>query len=277
MATACSLSPLLFRTSMIEKTQAIPLRIAPFSRTSHIVTWLGMESGCVTTLVKGACRRNSAFLGQYDLFYTCELLFYSRERNGLHITRDCTAIATRPAFRTDWRAYTAALYAADIVLHSGTRGGSRHQEVFDLLTAFLDALAQGAAPLNLAFWFELKLLQHLGFSPVLDRCARCAAQLTRATAAALSPADGGVLCPACAEASGGVTPDVLAILGRWRHAVSPSALRNTVCSPNQVLACGAVTGRLANYYLETTPEGRDATIAMLRSPHAQFGAGRREM
>ena len=38
----------------IIKTEGIVLAIRPWSRTSHIVTWLTPDHGCVTTLVKGA-------------------------------------------------------------------------------------------------------------------------------------------------------------------------------------------------------------------------------
>ena len=62
----------------IIKTQGIVLTVHPWSRTSHVVTWLTPDHGPVTTLVKGAVRPKSAFLGQYDLFYTCDILYYAR-------------------------------------------------------------------------------------------------------------------------------------------------------------------------------------------------------
>ena len=54
----------------IIKTQGIVLSIHPWSQTSHVVTWLTPDHGPVTTLVKGAVRTKSAFLGQYDLSAT---------------------------------------------------------------------------------------------------------------------------------------------------------------------------------------------------------------
>ncbi|MCL2104026.1 MAG: recombination protein O N-terminal domain-containing protein, partial [Kiritimatiellaeota bacterium] len=86
---------------MIIKTEAVALQIRPWSKTSHIVTWLTPGHGCVVTAVKGACRPKSAFLGQYDLFYTCELLFYRRERGGIHAIRECTPLRRRDPLRDD--------------------------------------------------------------------------------------------------------------------------------------------------------------------------------
>ena len=76
------------------KTEAICLRISPWSTTSHIVTWL-TPVGVVATSVKGAVRPKSAFLGQYDLFYTCELIYYARTKGELHAIREASAFDAR--------------------------------------------------------------------------------------------------------------------------------------------------------------------------------------
>ena len=67
----------------IIKTHGIVLSIHPWSQTSHVVTWLTPDHGPVTTLVKGAVRPKSAFLGQYDLNYTCEIVYYADTRRVL--------------------------------------------------------------------------------------------------------------------------------------------------------------------------------------------------
>ena len=105
------------------KTKGIVLDIRPWSRTSHIVTWLTPDRGPVVTLVKGAVRPKSAFLGQYDLFYTCELIYYVRAKGELHAIREVTPVDMREHLRGDFRATTFASYAAYLVKehcpHSG--------------------------------------------------------------------------------------------------------------------------------------------------------------
>ena len=81
---------------MIQKTTGIVLRVIPFSRTSHVIQWLTSSHGRMATIAKGAQRPKSLLLGQYDLFYTCEILFYPRERTGLHVLRECAPLAPRP-------------------------------------------------------------------------------------------------------------------------------------------------------------------------------------
>lgn len=97
------------------KTRAVVLDIRPWSRTSHVVTWLTPEAGIVATPVKGAVRPKSAFLGQYDFFYTCELVYYARARGELHAIRETTPLVFREGLRRNWRAAAWASYAAQLV------------------------------------------------------------------------------------------------------------------------------------------------------------------
>ena len=148
---------------MISKTEALVLRVSPFSTTSQVVTWLTPVHGRIASAVKGAVRPKSRFLGQYDLFYTCELLFYARERNGLHATRECTPLDTRSRLRTDWRAFACASYICDLVLRAGIAG---HQhELYELSVTALDSLCTHGAKPPFLFWFELQFLATLGLAP----------------------------------------------------------------------------------------------------------------
>lgn len=91
------------------KTDAICLDIRAWSKTSHIVSWL-TPAGKTTTVVKGAVRPKSAFLGQYDLNYSCEIVYYARGRGDVHALRECVPLKMREALRGDYRAAALAGY-----------------------------------------------------------------------------------------------------------------------------------------------------------------------
>jgi len=159
---------------MIIHTEATALQIRPWSQTSHMVTWLTPEYGRIVTAVKGACRPKSAFLGQYDLFYTCDLLFYRRERDGVHAIRECSPTVLREPLRRCWRSAAAAAYLADLT----ARVTASHQEsaaVYALLNRTLDALPRtphhGLKALILRY--EVNLLAKLGLTPNLALCPHC--------------------------------------------------------------------------------------------------------
>ncbi len=157
---------------MIIKTTAIALRLHPYSRTSRVVTWLTPDYGRIVTVIKGACRAKSAFLGQYDLAMRCELLFYRREHGGVHIARECSPLAYRPHLRTDWRGTVAAGYLCELVNRVSVPMLAA-PEAFALLDQTLDALDSGAAPIPVILRFEFALLESLGLAPDFAPCADC--------------------------------------------------------------------------------------------------------
>jgi recombinational DNA repair protein (RecF pathway) len=125
------------------RAKAVCLAVRPWSRTSHIVAWL-TPAGRVTTVVKGAVRPKSAFLGQYDLNYTCEILYYARAKGDLHALRECTPLVRRDALRGDYRALMLADYFRRLTGELAPAGPDG-AEWAALLTRALDALDADAA------------------------------------------------------------------------------------------------------------------------------------
>ena len=148
------------------KTGAVCLGIFPWSRTSHVVSWL-TPSGKVSTAVKGAVRPKSFFLGQYDLNYTCELVYYRRARNNLHALRECSPVEMRENLRGDWRRLVMAEHfravASDLC-----PSGPDAAEWFTLLDTSLDRLDAGTADLPSLLEFEISALSLAGLSPSVE-------------------------------------------------------------------------------------------------------------
>lgn len=131
----------------IIKTTGIVLAIHPWSQTSHVVAWLTPDHGCVTTLVKGAVRPKSAFLGQYDLFYTCDLLYYAHASSDLHALRETVPTSLREGFRGKWRETALAGYAAALIRELAPPG-TESRGWYAFFENFLDRLATREPPLQ---------------------------------------------------------------------------------------------------------------------------------
>ena len=142
------------------KTEAICLDIRPWSRTSHVVTWLA-PTGKVTTVVKGAVRPKSAFLGQYDLNYTCDILYYARAKGEMHALRECVPVEMREELRANYRMLALAGYFRRIVSDLAP-AGSECRQWYDLLAASLSSLKPTVRSLIV---FELAVLRLAGLSP----------------------------------------------------------------------------------------------------------------
>ncbi len=258
-------------TSAIVKTEAITLRVAPFSNTSHVVTWLTPTHGKIATVVKGACRPKSPVLGQYDIGFLCELLFYERDRNGLHILKECSVLDSRRQIRGDWQRTAAASYMchlASIV----TPDAGHAPELYTLLAASLcfltpDMVASHSMSL-LLFWLELQLLSILGIPPQLDKCVNCHASAAAGTGTTFSPQQGGVVCAKC-KASGqsalagqSVTNDVLAILRRLQRTPRFEPLLSLRCTADQQLQMRHNVGSFLEYHTDLAPECRSIAFQM---------------
>ena len=154
----------------IVKTEGICLAVHPWSRTSHIVKWLTPD-GPVACHVKGAARPKSAFLGQYDLNYTCEVLYYARAKGELHALRECTPLRMREELRGDYRALVLADYmraqCSALAPH-----GPECAEWHELLGGALDSLCvrkRGAdACLRALLAFETGVLRLSGLYPEME-------------------------------------------------------------------------------------------------------------
>lgn len=181
----------------IEKTEAITLRVSDFSNTSRIVTWLTPEGSRLVTAAKGALRPRSPFLGQFDLCYTCEILYYAHGgAGGVHVLHECTPLDTRAALRSRWRAALGASYVVDLIARVADSAPAT-SALHALLRATLDHLARQGESAAALLAFETRLLSVLGQRPDLEGCPHCL-DTVLARGARFSVAEGRVVCPVCA-------------------------------------------------------------------------------
>lgn len=150
----------------IRKDEGLVLRWFPVTDSSRVVVWFTARHGKVSTLIKGAQRPKSWMLGQFDLFYTCEVLFYAHAADDLHLIRECAPIHQRSALRGKWRACAGASFVADM-LYRISPPLAAAPPLYTLATRTLDLLNSAPVHPALLFWFELQVYRELGFSPDL--------------------------------------------------------------------------------------------------------------
>lgn len=255
--------------SLLLHDEAVALRFGPYSNTSRFVVWLTPRHGRIVTLIKGALRPKSHFLGQYDLFATSDLVFYGRDRDHVHAARECALLRPRPWLRSDWHAAAAASYAADLLVRA-LPADEPHPELYEAFTACLDALARPGSARGCLHWFELRYLGIEGLQPKLAHCATCTSDLAPGHPARFSPAHGGLICPACAERSTAtsdpVPPDVLAMLGAWQRARAPDELAAVRHTPAQGRAMDRLLGAFLRFHLNLRLTSRDVAMEILDEP-----------
>lgn len=251
----------------IAKTEAVTLRISPFSNTSQIVTWLTPDYGKIATVIKGALRPKRDSAGQYDLGYRCELLFYEYAHNGLHTFKECTALDNRRLCRGDWRRTAVVSYLCRLAIDA-TPDGAHIPELYHLTDNAITTLTQTPPPHDiLILWFELRLLELLGISPHLRHCTLCKDHLPADAGALFSAELGGVVCEQCTtcrreSAAIKLTPDLLALLRRWQRSASFAPLRSVTLADSQRDTLCKTLRHFLSRHLETAPECRAVALQM---------------
>lgn len=244
---------------MIIKDTAIPLAYYPYSSTSRIVHWLTRHHGKISTLLKGALRPKSPFLGEYELFSTSELLFLARRPAMLHAGKECSLIHSRKAFRTDWRAMQVASYISSMFNHT-TPDEAPHPDLFELLEDLLDLAEEYGHFPQFIYWSELRFSNHHGHAPNLGHCTLCNAPPPFSFSADV----GGVVCTPCSRNKNIQTfecpPDVLSILRAWQKADHPQTAIKTVASVRQYLLISVIMESFLRHYFNLDPTHRNATL-----------------
>jgi len=250
--------------STIIKTRGIVLRHSPHTESSRIVQWLTEDHGKIVTLAKGALRPRNEMLGQFDHLYTCELIYYGKDKDAVFITRTISALKSRARFRTDWRASLAAQYLADLT----ARAMPEHEpavELFALLDNALDELDASGWSAPVFFCYELRLLELLGLHPKIDRCASCNQAFESGHRASFSSSRGGMICERCRSETGAhaASADILAILSHWQRGRDWSVARTARCTSTQLGTIRIINGDFLRYHLDIRTTARDNTLNLL--------------
>jgi DNA repair protein RecO (recombination protein O) len=185
-----------------EKALALVVRGTDWSETSRITTLFTREFGKVRALAKGGRRLKSNFDCAFDLLTVCRVVFLRKASGGLDLLTEARMEERFPVLREDLTALYAGYYVAEL-LSDGTQDYDPHPELFDAALRSLRELGKGAGAPEVVTAFELVWLRELGYSPRLDACAACGAEVMPAGAAraVFSPSAGGMLCPVCGPAA----------------------------------------------------------------------------
>jgi DNA repair protein RecO (recombination protein O) len=175
------------------QTEGIILKQARLGEFDKIITLYTPEYGKLRAVAKGACRPNSKLGGNVEPL-THSLLFLARGRN-LDIVTQSQTMNGFLALKSDLWCMACGLYLLELV-DCFTAEGGENRSLFDLLLDTLNRLSDPGGNETALRYFELHLLQQLGYRPQLYRCVGCDSRL-KAEINSFSLGEGGLLCPDC--------------------------------------------------------------------------------
>ncbi len=178
---------------------AVILRLWDVGEADRMLSLYSREEGKGRALAKGVRRPRSRRAGHLQPLSRTRLLL--AQARSAPIVAQAEAVEVFPALRRDVTRYAYAAQVAELVERFVWEG----EHYPGLFTALLDAL-RGVAREPHPDWpvrfFELRLLDWVGFRPELHHCTVCGAPI-RAEDQFFSASHGGVVCPRC----GPRTPD----------------------------------------------------------------------
>ncbi|MBN2388001.1 MAG: DNA repair protein RecO [Anaerolineales bacterium] len=200
-----------FRSFRIE---AVVLRHADWGEADRILTLFTRKRGKLRVVAKGARRIRSRKAGHLEPF-THVLLQLARGRDLSIVTQAETLEAYIP-IREDLIKTATASYLVELVDRFTYEEGSENISLFHLLIDTLGRVADQPEPWVAVRYFEMHLLDFLGFRPQLFKCANCRERIEPVNQY-FSVAQGGVLCPRCGAGLPGVREVSVETLKYLRH------------------------------------------------------------
>ena len=200
----------------IYKTEAIVLKKVEVGEADNILTLYTPYLGKIKALARGVRRPESKLGGHLELLTHSELMIVQSQ--GLDIITQAQTIESFLKLREDlWRT-SCALYTAELVDQFAPEGEENYP-VFKLLVEVLGWLCQAKDGDLVLRYFELHLLEHLGYRPQLEQCLSCHSHL-KPVINFFTPSGGGVLCPYCRSKEPDalpLSPDILKGLDFIQH------------------------------------------------------------
>ncbi|MEX2247565.1 MAG: DNA repair protein RecO [Dehalococcoidia bacterium] len=186
----------------VYKTPAIVLRQRDLGDTDKILTLYTANFGKVDVVAKGVRKARSRLAGHVEPLAQATFLL-AKGRN-LDIVTQVETIEAFPPLREDLERMSRAVYACELI----DRFTEPHHEHFGVYRLLLDTLRRLATrdDLDVAVrFFEMALLNVLGYRPELEECVRCRQRLEAVTNY-WTAGGGGVACPACSREEMAVRP-----------------------------------------------------------------------
>lgn len=186
----------------VYKAQAIVLRQRKLGEADKIVTLLSAYNGKIDAVAKGVRRTKSRMSGHLEPLTLGSYLL--AEGRDLDIVTQAETIEGFPAIRSDLERLSRAFYCAELADRL-TPERSESNPIFRLLQTTLEEISKEDNPDRVVRYFELRLMEELGYKPELSQCAVCDRKLEPVTNF-WSPQAGGVACAGCTGDLPGLTP-----------------------------------------------------------------------
>lgn len=176
------------------RVHAIVLRHADWGEADRLITLYSRAQGKLRAVAKGARKVTSRKAGHLEPFTQVKLQL-ARGRSLFIVTQADTLDAHLPLRETLEMTGTAS-YVVELLDRFVYEDEGANPSLYRLLSETLKRLASGEDPWLAVRYYEMRLLDFLGFRPQLFECANCGQEI-KPEDQFFSFSAGGAICPRC--------------------------------------------------------------------------------
>jgi DNA repair protein RecO (recombination protein O) len=245
----------------------VVLRHTDWGEADRLLVLFSREKGKLRAVAKGVRRLHSRKAGHLEPF-TRAALQLAKGRDLPIVTQAETIDAYLP-LREDLLAtgYTALVIE---LLDRFTYEEGENRALYQLLVDTLTRLARGDPAWIVVGFYQIRLLDLLGFRPELFNCVNCQREI-KPEDQFFSALSGGVLCPSCGEGRAGALPVSMSGLKYLRHFQRSSYTDASRVHPDAGIRMEV--DALLQYYLTYLLERGLNTPAFLREVRQDYQPG----
>ena len=196
------------------RVEAVVLRHHDYGEADRMLTLYTRQLGKTRVLAKGARKIASRKAGHIEPFTQVKLQL-ARGRDMLLVTQADTVDAYLP-LREDLILTSQASYVLELLDRFTYVDDTENPSTYRLLTDTLARLASNDDPWIVIRYYEMRLLDLLGFRPQLIHCVNCGREI-KAEDQYFSFRAGGVICPRCGQGLPQLKPITVETLKYLRH------------------------------------------------------------
>ncbi len=202
-----------FREPRTFHANAVVLHHLDYGETDRILTLFTLEYGKIKAIAKGVRRINSRKAGHLEPFTQVQL-FLARGRD-LAIITQAETINPFLKIKDNLQLTGYAAYMVELLERFTFEEGENHA-LYNLLIESLTRLEENPNSHTVVHYYEVRLMDLLGFRPDLNSCTVCGKTVQPADQF-FSVHGGGVICPHCGKNNPEAWPVSMEALKYFRH------------------------------------------------------------
>jgi len=201
------------RTERSLSTEVVVLRHTDWGEADRLLGLFSREAGKLRAIAKGVRKLRSRKAGHLEPFTRVRILL-AHGRDFWIVTQAETVDAYLPV-REDLLRTAYAAYVIEL-LDRFTYEEGENRALYQLLVETLERISTQPDPFSGVRYYEIRLLDLLGFRPELIHCVRCGNEI-KAQDQFFDAASGGAVCPRCGEHVSTARPVSMEVLKFLRH------------------------------------------------------------